>query len=233
MSPPRLLVLFRAVIVRAVWSSKMTLANAPAILNLLGGPVGIDPAFHIVWSRFRMMRRFLAYCPRQEPRIFRMLDLFLGEPRVMVPFISFFSQLLSWFCLGWGGAWVGLGLPPSSQNDDWAYSAFLFILLFWMPGVSMSLLNLLKERAFWVVKLLIFKALYNYLPRPTCGDKILLRAILCGGVWNGFLLGRAKKEDVPCRFCGERDGDGHLFWECTFPSFSMSGNFLNSLILCL
>ena len=26
----------------------------------------------------------------------------------------------------------------------------------------------------------------------------------------------AKKEDVPCRFCGERDGDGHLFWECTF-----------------
>ena len=36
-------------------------------------------------------------------------------------------------------------------------------------------------------------------------------------VWNGFLLGKAKKEDVPCRFCGKRDGDGHLFWECTFP----------------
>ena len=36
------------------------------------------------------------------------------------------------------------------------------------------------------------------------------------GVWNGFLLGKAKKEDVPCRFCGTRDGDGHLFWECTF-----------------
>ena len=38
------------------------------------------------------------------------------------------------------------------------------------------------------------------------------------GVWNGFLLGKAKKEDVPCRFCGKRDGDGHLFWECTFSS---------------
>ena len=47
-------------------------------------------------------------------------------------------------------------------------------------------------------------------------DKMLLRAILCGGVWNGFLLGKAKKEDVPCRFGGQRDGDGHLFWECTF-----------------
>ena len=38
------------------------------------------------------------------------------------------------------------------------------------------------------------------------------------GVWNGFLLGKAKKEDVPCRFCGKRDGVGHLLWECTFPS---------------
>ena len=31
---------------------------------------------------------------------------------------------------------------------------------------------------------------------------MLLRAILCGGVWNGFLLGKAKKEDVPCIFFG-------------------------------
>ena len=37
---------FRVSIVRAVWSSKMPLANAPAILHLLDGPVGIDPAFH-------------------------------------------------------------------------------------------------------------------------------------------------------------------------------------------
>ena len=66
---------FRAAIVRAVWSSKMPLANAPAIFNLLDGLVGVDPAFHIVWFRFRMMRRFLACCPEEEPRIFRMLDL--------------------------------------------------------------------------------------------------------------------------------------------------------------
>ena len=30
-------------------------------------------------------------------------------------------------------------------------------------------------------------------------------------------IGKARKEDVPCRFCGMRDGDGHLFWECSFP----------------
>ena len=38
-------------------------------------------------------------------------------------------------------------------------------------------------------------------------DKMLSRAILCGSVWNGFLLGKAKKEHVPCRFCGKKDGD--------------------------
>ena len=66
---------FRAAIVRAVWSSKMPLTSAPAVLNLLDGPFDVDPAFYIIWSRFRMMRRFLAYCPEEEPRIFRMLDL--------------------------------------------------------------------------------------------------------------------------------------------------------------
>ena len=56
---------FWAAVVRAVWSTKMPLASTPAILHLLDGPVGIDPAFHIVWARFRMMRRYLAYCPEE------------------------------------------------------------------------------------------------------------------------------------------------------------------------
>ena len=50
-------------------------------------------------------------------------------------------------------------------------------------------------------------------------DKMLLRAILSGGVWNGFLLSKAKKEDILCRFCGAPDNDGHLFWDCTFHPF--------------
>ena len=37
------------------------------------------------------------------------------------------------------------------------------------------------------------------------------------GVWNGFLLGKAKKERFPRGFCGKRDGDCHLFWEYSFP----------------
>ena len=48
-------------------------------------------------------------------------------------------------------------------------------------------------------------------------DKALLRSILVGGVWNGFLLERVKGQRVPCRFCGGADRDGHLFGECPFP----------------
>ena len=32
-----------------------------------------------------------------------------------------------------------------------------------------------------------------------------------------FLLGKVRDQDVPCRFCGGADGDGHLFWECPIP----------------
>ena len=29
-------------------------------------------------------------------------------------------------------------------------------------------------------------------------------------------MGRVRGQPVPCRFCGGPDGDGHLFWECTY-----------------
>ena len=48
-------------------------------------------------------------------------------------------------------------------------------------------------------------------------DKMLLRSVMVGVVWNGFLLGKVRGEVVPCRFCGGADGDGHLFWECPCP----------------
>ena len=99
---------------RAVRSSKMPLANAPAILNLLDGPVGIDPAFHIVWARFRMMRRYLAHCPEEEPRIFRMLDLIFrgaqGHGPVRLLLIS--AAELGFVWDGAEKGWVRVSLPP-------------------------------------------------------------------------------------------------------------------------
>ena len=104
---------FRAAIVLAVWSTKMPLADASAILNLLDGPVDVDPAFHIIWSWFRMMRRYLAYCPEEEPRIFRMLDL-ISRSSVMGLFIFFLFLLLSWALLGMVMNMVGFGSPSLS-----------------------------------------------------------------------------------------------------------------------
>ena len=54
-------------------------------------------------------------------------------------------------------------------------------------------------------------------PHVSERNKALLRGIMAGGVWNGFLLGHARGEIVPFRFFGEADGDGHLFWECSHP----------------
>ena len=103
-----------ASIVRAVWSSRMPLANAPAILNLFDGPVGVDPAFHIIWSRFRMMRWYLSYCPEEEPRIFRMLDLISrgaqGHGTVHLLLISAAELGFAWDSYEQG--WVRVSLPP-------------------------------------------------------------------------------------------------------------------------
>ena len=85
--------------------------NDAQVPCLLSGWVDVDPAFHVVWSRFRMMRRFLAWCPEEEPKIFRMLDLFSGELGVVGLFIYFLSLLLSLDLLGMEMRKVGFGSP--------------------------------------------------------------------------------------------------------------------------
>ena len=111
---------FRTAIVRAVWSSTMPLANTPAVLNLLDGPVAVDPAFHIVWSRFRMMRRYLSYYHDEEPRIFRMLDLVSRGAQGHGPV---HLLLISAAELGfaWDGAEkrLGSGFTSSPSYNDW------------------------------------------------------------------------------------------------------------------
>ena len=39
----------------------MLLANTGAILSFLDGPAGGDLGFHVLWSKFPMVRRFFAY----------------------------------------------------------------------------------------------------------------------------------------------------------------------------
>ena len=191
---------FLAAIVRAVWSSKMPLADAPAILNLLDGPVGVDSAFHIVWSRFRMMRRYLAYCPEEEPKIFRKLDLISrgaqGHGPVHLLLISAAELGFAWD--GNEHGWVRVSLPPLRMMTGPVQHFRSAILEAW----RFQVFAMLSERqVLWGGELADFHGSLHLLTSSHLRerDKMLLRAILCGGgVWNGFLLGKAKKEDVPC-----------------------------------
>ena len=51
----------RAAIFGVAWSRRQPFATVGAVLCLPDGPSGCDPAFGVVWFRFRMLRRYLAY----------------------------------------------------------------------------------------------------------------------------------------------------------------------------
>ena len=195
----------RAATVRAVWSSEMPLANAPAILNLLDGPVGVDPAFHIVWSRFCMLRRYLAYCPEEDPRIIRMLDLISRGAQDHGPV---HLLLISAAELGfaWDGSehgWVRVPLPPLRMMTGPVQHFYSSILDAWRFSVFAKLS---ERKGFRRVECADFQGSVQLLTSSHLRErhKMLSRATLCGGVWNGILPGKAKKEDVPCRFCGQK-----------------------------
>ena len=61
----------RSSIDKVVWSRRQPLANAGAVLSLLDGPTGCDPAFCVVWFRFRLLLRYLALCPTEVGRVYR------------------------------------------------------------------------------------------------------------------------------------------------------------------
>ena len=84
------------------------------------------------------MRRYLAYCPEEEPRIFRMLEFISRGARVHGPvhllLISAAELGFAWD--GAGKGWVRVSLPPlrmmtgpvqrfcSSILDAWRFSVF-------------------------------------------------------------------------------------------------------------
>ena len=65
----------RPSVYRVVWSRRQPLASVGAVLCLLDGPTGCDPAFYVVWFRFRLFRRYLALWPCQVDRAYRLLEM--------------------------------------------------------------------------------------------------------------------------------------------------------------
>ena len=54
------------------------MASVGAVLSLLDGPTGCDPAFCMVWFRFRLLLRYLAIWPTEVGRACRLLEM-VGE----------------------------------------------------------------------------------------------------------------------------------------------------------
>ena len=50
----------RSAIRRVVWSRRQPSVGVGAVLSLLDAPTGCDPAFCVVWYRFRLLRHYLA-----------------------------------------------------------------------------------------------------------------------------------------------------------------------------
>ena len=71
----------------------MTLAHTGTVLGMLHGPECVDPSACIVWYRFRLMRRYLAYRPFEAARIGRLLDLVSGGAPGHAP-----VHLFGWEC---------------------------------------------------------------------------------------------------------------------------------------
>ena len=193
-------------------SSSAIFASVGAVLSLLDGLSGCDPAYCVVWFRFRMLRRYLAFRPGEVSRVYRLL----GSAPEGSPGHGPAHLLLQ------SAAEIGFRWDPEELAWD-------------RPGVHL-VSNLSGPTQH--VRAAIFGAWRNKVSADLCArkgfpggpsldidgtlqllksdhvrerDKALLRGILVGGVWSGFLLGKVRGQDVPCRFCGMHDHDAYLF----------------------
>ena len=187
----------------------MPLASTPAILSLLDVPEGFDPAFHIIWARFRMMRRYLAYCPEEEPRIFRMLVLISRGAQGHGPVHLLFTSAAE-VGFAWDGderSWVWSSLPSQRKITGPLQHFNSSILEAERHRVSGG--KLAEREVFREAEYVDFEGSLQLLNSSHLRerDKMFLRTFWCGRVRNGFFLGWAKKEDVPSWLCGKRNGD--------------------------
>ena len=75
---------------------------------------GSDPAFFIIWNRFRQLRRYLSYRPDDEARIFRFLDYAAaGSPgHGPIHLLIQSADELGFFWDFEQAGWIRPGLPP-------------------------------------------------------------------------------------------------------------------------
>ena len=188
----------RSAVRRVVWSRHQPLASVGAFLSLLDGPTGCDPAFCVVWFRFRLLRRYLALWPAEVGRVYRLLGMVHegcpGHGPVHLLYASAAEVGFEWDPRAL--AWVLPGLPLLDNLAGPVEHFQAAILDAWRNKVAA---DLCCRQGFRGGSLLDVRGSLQLLDSSHVreGDKALLRSIMVGGVWNGLLLGRVRSQAVP------------------------------------
>ena len=106
---------------QAAMSGSLRLANSGAVLALLDFPVGSDPGFYVVWCRFRMLRRHMAFYSsvHELARICSLLRVVSAGAPGHGPVHLLLSSALSL-----GFSWDSDSWFASSLSDLWPFSVF-------------------------------------------------------------------------------------------------------------
>ena len=147
------------------------------------------------------MRRFLAYCPDEEPRIFRMLDLISRGAHSHGP-VHLLLISAAELGLAWDGAEKGSGFPPSLRMMTGPVQhIYSSILDAWRFGVFAKLS---ERNCFLGGEYVDFKGSFTttYLVHPRERDKMLLRAIyfVRGCLERISFLARPRRKTFPVVF---------------------------------
>ena len=188
----------RSAVRRVVWSRRQPLASVGAVLSFLDGPTGCDPAFCVVWFRFRLLCRYLALWPAEVGRVYRLLDLVHegcpGHGPVHLLSASAAEIGFEWdpHALGW----IRPGLPLLSNLAGPIQHFQAAVLDAWRNKVAA---DLCCRQGFRGGSLLDVHGSLQLLNSSHVRErgKALLRNIMVGGVWNGLLLGRMRSQAVP------------------------------------
>ena len=191
----------RSSIHKVVWTRRQPLASVGAVLSLMDGPSGCDPAYCVVWFRFRMLRRYLALWPSEVGRVCRLLDMASegcpgrGPVHLLVASASEIGLQLDPLALGWSRP----GLPLLINLAGPVQHFRAAILDAWRAEVASDLCDREGFRGGPLLDVFGFLQLLNS-AHVRERDKAFLRSVMVDGVWNGFLLGRVRGQPGPCRF---------------------------------
>ena len=183
----------RSSIHEVVWSRRQPLASVGAVHSLMDGPTGCDPAYCVVWFRFRMLRRYLALWPCEVGRVYRLLEMAgegcPGHGPVHLLVANASENGFQWdpLALGWSRPGVPLlGNLAGPVQQFWAA-----ILDAWRGKVAFDLCAWEGFRGGPLLDVFGSLQLLNS-AHVRERDMALLRSVMVGSVWNGFLLGRVR-----------------------------------------